>query len=67
MYLVSEEQLKTVRRVNISEVYEQRGFRGGNKIDFDIHNLPRGTYYLKVGNSRLEESKRTETIRVLFQ
>lgn len=67
MYLVGEEQSETVRRVNISEVYERRGFRGGNKIDFDIRNLPRGTYYLKVVNSRLEVSKRTETIRVLFQ
>jgi hypothetical protein len=65
--LVSEKDGRIVRRVSLKEVYEQKAFRQGNKVDFDISDLARGTYYLNVKNARLEESKQTQTIRLFFE
>ncbi|MBC3795155.1 hypothetical protein, partial [Spirosoma utsteinense] len=64
--IVSEKTMKSVRSVNVKEIFKKGGFQDSNKINFDIKDLPRGTYYLKVVNPRREKEKQTETVRLVF-
>lgn len=65
--VVSEKTLKSVRSVNVQDVFKNREFQEGNKIVFDIKDLPRGTYYLKIINSRQEKDKQVENVRLVFE
>ncbi len=40
-------------------------FAGGNKLTFDVRDLPRGTYYLRVIDGRNKETP-VQTVRVLL-
>lgn len=65
--LVSEKDVKTVKALKMKDVYNAKKFTDGNKVEFDIHDLARGTYYLRVSNSRESADKKSEMIRLLFQ
>lgn len=65
--IVSEKDLKVVRSVDVQEEFERKTFSKGKEINFDINNLKRGTYYLRVVNARQVESKKVETIRLIFE
>lgn len=65
--LLSEKTTETVRKVNLKEMYQNRAFRDGNKVDFDVRDLPRGIYYLKVKNARQEDGKQTQTVRLSLE
>jgi hypothetical protein len=67
MEIISEKTLKTDRSVNLKDIFDKKAFREGNKVDFDISALPRGTYYLRVTNSREEKSKQAQTTRLIFE
>ena len=67
MEIVSEKTMKPVQVVNIKELFDQGGFKEGNKVNFDIRSLPRGIYYLKVINPRQDKAKQTEMTRILFE
>lgn len=49
--LFSEKSIAPVRSVVIKEIYDKRGFREGNKLDLNVSDLPRGTYYLHATKS----------------
>ena len=51
----------------MKDLFDKKIFREGNKVDFDISALPRGTYYLRATNSREEKSKQVQTIRLIFE
>jgi len=63
--LVGETSTRPVQRVVVSEVFERRGFVGGNKLVFSVGDLPRGTYYLRVLDSRNKETP-VQTVRILL-
>jgi hypothetical protein len=65
--IVSEKTMKPVRSVNVKETFKKGGFQNGNKINFDIKDLPRGIYYLKVVNPRREKEKQIEMVRLVFE
>ncbi len=64
--LVSEKSMNTVRRINVNEVFEAKAFKN-DTIEFDVQELPRGVYYLRVANSRQIKEKQVEMIRLLFE
>lgn len=65
--IVSEKQMKTVRTANVQEVFARKAFKNGKQIEFDIRDLPRGVYYLKVLNPRQEKDKQVEMVRLVFE
>lgn len=65
--LLSEKSTKSVRKVNLKEMYQKKAFRDGNKVDFDVQDLPRGIYYLKIKNARQEEGKQVQTVRLALE
>lgn len=65
--IVSEKQMKTVRTVNVQDVFARKAFKNGKQIEFDIRDLPRGVYYLKVTNPRQEKDKQVEMVRLVFE
>lgn len=65
--IVSEKQMKTVRTVNVQDVFTRKAFKNGKQIEFDIRDLPRGVYYLKMLNLRQEKEKQVEMVRLVFE
>ncbi len=65
--LYSDSSTKPIRAVNIQEAYNKKALKDGNKIQFDVQDLPRGTYYLHVTNSRQTKEKQLEKIRVILE
>lgn len=63
--LLSEESAKSVRSVNVQDVFRTKAFKEGNKINFDVKELPRGTYYLHIKNSKAEDEER-KSIRIIL-
>ena len=49
--LFSEKSIWPVRSVLIKEISNKQGFRDGNKLDINVSDLPRGTYYLRATKS----------------
>jgi hypothetical protein len=64
--ILNEKSSKPVRTLNINSVYKVKGFKD-NSVTFDIGDLPRGTYYLRVTNSRLPADKQVNVIRIIFE
>lgn len=50
--LISEKEGKSLQTVDVKDMFTKKSFKNGNQVVFDIHNYPRGTYYLRVTNSR---------------
>lgn len=49
--LFSEKSIVPVRSVAIKEIYDKQRFRDGNKLDINVSDLPRGTYYIHATKS----------------
>lgn len=64
--LLSEKSTKSVQTIIIKDVFDKKSFKDGNKIEFDVKNLPRGTYYLHVINHR-KKNKEVDAIRVILE
>lgn len=64
--LLSETSTKPVRAVKVKDVFDKNQFKDGKKIQFDVRDLPRGTYYLWVTDKRNKE-KPTETVRIILE
>ena len=64
--LFSEKSTKAVRVANLSEQFDQKAFKDTKKVEFDVHDLPRGTYYLHITNSR-RKGQEVDIIRLLLQ
>lgn len=62
---LSEKSTKPAQTIVVKEAFERKAFSGGNKLDFDVRDLPRGTYYLRVIDSRNKETP-VQTVRVLL-
>jgi len=65
--LVREETMKAVRSVKIKDEFDKSVFKDSKKVEFQVADLPRGIYYLRVTNSRLEKEKQVEITRVLLE
>lgn len=64
--IISEKEMKAVKTVNIKETFEKKAFKNGNEVHFNIRDLDRGTYYLRVTNSRQIKEKQVEITRLIF-
>lgn len=64
--LLSEKSTNPVRSINIQEVHQRKGFVNGNRLEFDVKDLPRGVYYVHVINSRRKE-KEKDSIRLIIE
>lgn len=62
--LISEKTQKTVRKVDVKNLFKKKQLRDGNKIDFEVRDLPRGIYFLNVKNAHQEEDKRVQVLRI---
>lgn len=49
----------------MKDAFERKLFRDGNKLRFDVADLPRGTYYLRVIDSRNKENPE-QTVRIIL-
>jgi hypothetical protein len=65
--IFSEKDLNIVRTINVQDVFNRNTFKNGKQIEFDIRDLPRGVYYLRVINPRQEKEKQTELTRLVFE
>ncbi len=64
--LLSEKSTKAVRSANLGEQFDQKAFQDSKRVEFDVRDLPRGTYYLHIKNSR-RKGQEVDIIRVLLQ
>lgn len=65
--IISEKEMKAVKTLNIQDVFKKKAFKNGKEVSFDVSDLARGTYYLRVTNSRQVEDKKTEMTRLIFE
>ena len=65
--IISEKEMKAVKTVNVQDIFKKKAFKNGKEISFDISDAPRGTYYLKITNSRQTVEKQTEMVRLIFE
>ncbi|MCY7353047.1 MAG: hypothetical protein LH606_20720 [Cytophagaceae bacterium] len=65
--LVREETMEVVRSVKIQDEFDRKSLKDTKKVEFNITDLPRGIYYLRVMNSQLEKEKQVEMTRLLFE
>ena len=64
--LISERDQKTVKTVDVIDVFSKKQFKDRNKVELNVIDLPRGTYYLHSiipKDSKLELQK----IRILLE
>ena len=64
--LLSENSTKPLKTVNVQEALSRKAFKNGNQIEIDVRDLPRGTYYLHINNSRRKD-KTVDAIRMLLE
>lgn len=63
--LLSEASTIPVRVAKIKDLFDQKTFKDGTKVVFDVRDLPRGIYYLHIADSR-KEGQQVESIRILL-
>jgi hypothetical protein len=63
--LISDNLASPVKSLNVAQEFDKKTFKDSKKVEFDVSNLPRGTYYLHIKNSR-NEGKKIDAIRVLL-
>lgn len=64
--LYSEKSTIPALSVSVQEIYNKKEFKGGDKIELDVRELPRGTYYLHVIPKEGTEQK-IEKIRIILE
>lgn len=64
--LFAEKSTQSVRSVVIREVFDIKGFHEGNKLHWNVSDLPRGTYYLHA--TRSENSREVvDKVKVILK
>ncbi|MDQ1090430.1 M43 family zinc metalloprotease [Siphonobacter sp. SORGH_AS_1065] len=63
--LISERSQKIVRSVKVREAFRNKNLENQSKVVFDVKNLARGRYYLKVNSDHLRNSE-SSTTRILL-
>lgn len=64
--LLSEKSTKPIQSISLKDVFDRKAFKDGNKVEFDVKNLPRGTYYVHVINHR-KKNNEVDAIRVILE
>ena len=64
--LLSESSLRPLRTVDVQAEYKNNRLINGNSIVLNVKDLPRGTYYLHIKNSRNSESP-VDKIRIILE
>lgn len=62
--LISEASNKIVMAVLVKDVFNKKAFAEGNKVIFDVTDLPKGRYYLQVKDEKLK--KQSDPIRIII-
>jgi hypothetical protein len=55
--LISEKNGSSKLKVNVTEIFKKKAFKNGKDLPLDVSELERGTYYLRVRNSRQSAEK----------
>ncbi|PSL23864.1 trypsin-like peptidase domain-containing protein [Dyadobacter jiangsuensis] len=63
--LLSEKSTTPVENIDVQTLYQRNGLKNGKQVEIDAKALPRGTYYLHIKNSRLQE-KKVDVVRILL-
>lgn len=64
--LYSEGSSKSIKTILIQDIYKNKAFKDGNKVELDVSNLPRGTYYLHVIPGK-GQNQQIEKTRILLK
>ncbi|WP_461117878.1 hypothetical protein [Spirosoma jeollabukense] len=64
--LFREHATKPIQSIDVQDAYRSKALKQGNILEFTVKELPRGTYYLHVVNSRRKD-KSTDSIRILLE
>ncbi len=64
--LLSEKSTKPIKLIDVQEAFANKALQGGNKIGFNVKDLPRGTYYVHIINSR-NKGKELDAVRILLE
>lgn len=65
LVLYNERSTKPIKIINIKDVYDRKAFRDGNKLDMDIRDLPRGTYYIHFTSPK-QKAGEVDRVRILL-
>lgn len=63
--IYSEHSTHPVKVISVRDIYNHKAFRDGNKVDVDVHNLPRGVYYIHLIGSK-QKAGEAERIRIIL-
>lgn len=64
--LLSEKSTNPIQTIKVQDSYNRKSFKNGNQLELDVKNLPRGTYYLHIVNSKRKDLE-TDIIRLLLE
>lgn len=64
--LLSEKSTKPIKSVDVQKAFASKSLQGGNRISFDVKDLPRGTYYMHIINSK-NKDKELDAVRILLE
>lgn len=64
--LYNESSTKLVKSILVQNAYNNNAFKYGNKVELDVKDLPRGTYYLHVIPDKSADQK-IEKMRILLE
>jgi hypothetical protein len=63
--LYSESSTIPVKLIRVADIYNKKEFKDGNKVEINVKDLPRGTYYLHIESK--SNSEKIEKMRILLQ
>ena len=64
--LLNEKSTDPLQRINVQDAFSRKEFKNGNQLELDVKNLPRGTYYLHIINSKRKDIE-TDIVRLLLE
>lgn len=64
--LLSEASTKAIKTVNVQDAFYRKALKNGHQVQIEVKDLPRGTYYLHIKNSR-RKNKEVDSIRLLLE
>lgn len=64
--ILTEQSIKPLKTINVQNIFNHQTLKNGNRIEIDVRDLPRGTYYLHIKNNRRKEQK-LDAIRVVLK
>jgi len=64
--LISEKSTRTIKTINVQEIFKRGEFKDEKTIEINTSELPRGIYYLHIKNTRRKD-KDIDVIRLLLE